>query len=243
MAAVLKRCCLRRDASLRLHARQLHGLAVARGIVALDVCQGARTIPTKRTSSKPVQTFMALNADHIAPGWCKAAIRTLVKLLAVADGSPMRRRAIAGLRVCSTSTELCFSTLITVENPDAVFLGICRKARQRSCTICRDCGRSARIRLIGEDQSITQCARCVAPALLKHEIWELDQALRFLKAVGQPISASQIPPLLRPSFLEASAREPVRTDGKGRQDQMAVYAFANWAEGWRQIGQGLAVVH
>ena len=193
-------------------------------------------------AAHPVQTFMALNAHHIAPGWRKAAIRILVKLLAVADGSPTRRRAIAGLRVCSTSTELCFSTP-AVECPDAVFLGICRKARQRSCTVCRDCGRPARIRLIGEDQSVTQCTRCVAPALLRHEIWELDQSLRFLKAVGRPISASQIPPLLRPSFLKASAREPVIAEGKGRQDQMDVSAFANWAEGWRQIGEGLAVVH
>lgn len=194
-------------------------------------------------AAQPVQTFMALNADHIAPGWRKAAIRTLVKLLAVADGSPTRRRAVAGLRVCSTSTELCFSTSMTVESPDAVFLGICRKVRQRSCTVCRDCGRPARIRLIGEDQSVTRCTRCVAPALLKHEIWELDQSLRFLKAVGQPISASQIPPLLRPSFLEASAREPVITEGKSRQDQMRLADFVKWAEGWRQIGKGLAVVH
>jgi hypothetical protein len=193
-------------------------------------------------AAEPVQTFMALNVDHIAPGWLKTATRALVKLLAVADGSSMRRRAIASLRVCSTSTELCFSTP-AVESLDEVFLGICRKARQRSCTLCRDCGRPARIRLIGEDQSVTQCTRCVAPALLKHEIWELDQSLRFLKAVGRPISASQIPPLLRPSFLEASAREPVSTEGKGRSDQMSIAAFANWAEGWRRIGEGLAVVH
>ena len=193
-------------------------------------------------AAHPVQTFMALNADHIAPGWRKAAIRTLVKLLAVADGSPTRRRAISGLCVCSTSTELCFSTP-TVESLDEVFLGICRKARQRSCTVCRDCGRPARIRFIGEDQSVTQCTRCVAPALLRHEIWELDQSLRFLKAVGRPISASQIPPLLRPSFLEASAREPMLADGKDRQGQMSVAAFVKWAEGWRQIGEGLVVVH
>ena len=198
---------------------------------------------TWMNARQPVETFMALNAGRIAPGWRKTAIRTLVKLLAVADGSPTRRKAIEDLRVCSTSTGLYFSASTMVGRKDAVVLGICRKARDRSCAVCRDCGRPARVRFIGEYQSVTQCARCVAPALLKHDIWELEQSLRFLMAVGRTISANQIPALLRPSFLEISTREPMIVDGQVRPYQMRVDVFQNWAEGWRQIGKGLAVVH
>lgn len=194
-------------------------------------------------AQQPVEAFMALNADRIAPGWRKTAVRTLVKLLAVAEGNPSRRRAIEDLRVCSTSTALYFSAPTMAGSRDAVVLGICRKARDRSCTVCRECGRPARARFIGEDQSITQCARCAAPLLLKHDIWELEQSLRFLMAAGRTVSANQIPSLLRPSFLQISTREPMIVDGQLRPYQMSVDVFANWAEGWRLIGKGLADVH
>ena len=215
----------------------------AAGSTAADARGEQSSTETWMNAQQPVETFMALNADCIAPGWRKTAVRTLVKLLAVADGSATRRKTIEDLRVCSTSTGLYFSASTMVGRKDAVVLGICRKARDRSCTVCRDCGRPARVRLIGEDQSVTQCARCVAPALLKHDIWELEQSLRFLMAVGRTISANQIPALLRPSFLEISTRKPMIVDGQVRPYQMRVDVFQNWAEGWRQIGKGLAVVH
>lgn len=210
---------------------------------AADACDDQVGEVAWMLARQPVETFMALHVDDIAPGWRKSAGRTLVKLLAVANGSPERREAVAGLRVCSTDTELCFFTPRSVERLDDVVQGICRKARQHSCFICRDCGRPARVRFIGEHECVTQCTRCVAPALLKHEIWELDQSLHFLKAVGQPISAKQIPLLLRPSFIESSVREPATTATKVRQGQMELADFVQWADRWRQIGKGLAMVH
>ncbi len=184
---------------------------------------------------------MTSNAEQIEPGWKRVAIRTLIKMLAVMAGSSKRRRAIAGLRVCSTDTELSFFTTTPNDPPDVVMLGIMRKARDRSRTVCKDCGRPARVRLIGEDESVTQCTRCAAPALLRHEIWELDQSLRFLKAVGRPISASQIPPLLRPSFLQSI--DPIDAEAVLKKAQMSLAQFIEWADGWHQIGEGLAVVH
>ena len=194
-------------------------------------------------ASDPIETFMAIHSERIAPGWRKLAIRTLIKLLAVMAASPERRRAIAGIHVYSTDTELNFFTTNVDGRPDAVMLGIFRKARTRSCTVCRNCGRPARVRLIGEDESITQCTRCVAPRMLRHEIWELEQSLRFLKAVARPISASQIPALLRPSFLQAVAAESSEPDAEVKKGHMTLAQFIKWAEGWRQIGHGLAVVH
>lgn len=188
----------------------------------------------------PVGTFIAMHLDSIAPGWRKLAARSIVKMLAVAAGSPERRRCIATMRVCSTSTELCFSAEAG-RCADDVLSGIWRKARGTARTICKDCGRLARVRLIGEDESVTQCTKCVAPALLQHEIWELGQSVRFLKAVGRPIVKSQIPPLLRASFINAAAARP-DADAEEKA-QMLPPEFIRWADGWRVIGEGLKVRH
>lgn len=188
----------------------------------------------------PAGTFIAMNLDRISPGWRKLAARSIVKMLAVAAGSPERRRCVATMRVCSTSTELCFSAR-DGQCADDVLAGIWRKARGRARTICKDCGRLARVRLIGEEESVTQCTKCVAPALLQHEIWELGQSVRFLKAVGRPIVKSQIPPLLRASFINTAVASPdANAEGK---TQMAPAQFVRWAEGWRLIGEGLKVRH
>lgn len=188
----------------------------------------------------PVGTFIAMHLDNISPGWRKLAARSIVRMLAVAAGSPERRRCIATMRVCSTSTELCFSAR-DGHCADDVLAGIWRKARGRARTICKDCGRLARVRLIGEEESVTQCTKCVAPALLQHEIWELGQSVRFLKAVGRPIVKSQIPPLLRASFINTAVASPdANAEGK---TQMLPSQFVRWAEGWRLIGEGLKVRH
>lgn len=188
----------------------------------------------------PAGTFMVMHLDSISTGWRKLAARSIGKMLAVAAGGSERRRCIATMRVCSTSTELCFSAGDGCP-ADNVLSGIWRKARGTARTICKDCGRLARVRLIGEHESVTQCTRCVAPALLQHEIWELGQSVRFLKAVGRPIVKSQIPPLLRASFISTAVASPdANAEGK---TQMALTQFVRWAEGWRLIGEGLKVRH
>jgi len=188
----------------------------------------------------PAGTFMVMHLNSISTGWRKLAARSIGKMLAVAGGSPERRRCIATMRVCSTSTELCFSAGDGCY-ADNVLSGIWRKTRGRARTICKDCGRLARVRLIGEDESVTQCTKCVAPALLQHEIWELGQSVRFLKAVGRPIVKSQIPPLLRASFINTVVASPdANAEGKA---QMLPAQFVRWAEGWRLIGEGLKVRH
>ncbi|WP_219214117.1 hypothetical protein [Variovorax boronicumulans] len=188
----------------------------------------------------PAGTFIVMHLDSVSPGWRKVAARSIVKMLAVAAGSPERRRCIATMRVCSTSTELCFSAGDGC-HADNVLSGIWRKARGTARTICKDCGRLARVRLIGEDESVTQCTKCVAPALLQHEIWELCQSVRFLKAVGRPIVKSQIPPLLRASFINTAVAS-LDANAEGNT-QMLPAQFVRWAEGWRLIGEGLKVRH
>lgn len=188
----------------------------------------------------PTGTFIVMHLNSISPGWRKLAARSIAKMLAVAAGSPERRRCIATMSVCSTSTELCFAAR-DGHCADDVLAGIWRKARGRARTVCKDCGKLARVRLIGEEESVTQCPKCVAPALLQHEIWELGQSVRFLKAVGRPIVKSQIPPLLRASFINAAAARP-DADAEDKT-QMLPPEFIRWAEGWRVIGEGLKVRH
>ena len=196
-------------------------------------------------ATDPVACYLLQHASSIEVGWRRLASRTLNKLLSVAAASPQRREALANLRVCSMPTELCFSVPdgpAGHDDVDAVLEGIFRKTRCASRTVCTCCGRRARVRAIGEEETATLCAQCAAPRLLESDIWDLGQSTRFLMAVGMPICTSQIPPLLRPSFVQAAATSNAETS-EPSMSKMPPTKFLMWAARWREIGETVRQDH
>ena len=186
----------------------------------------------------PIGAFFAEWSGQVPAGWHRLLERTLLKLLAVNDGSDNRRRALAGMRVVCTDEHLWMMYTLG-SHPDAVLRGIVRKANDLSWSTCRDCGRAARLRRLAGDATATLCARCAAPWLLQHDIWQLEQSLRFLKAVNVYVVPGQVPQLLRRSFLRHAAEDP-EDFGAGGKIRMRPQRFVAWAQNWKIIGERIA---
>ncbi|APW39538.1 hypothetical protein RD110_21890 [Rhodoferax koreense] len=193
--------------------------------------------PSWVDAADPIQAFMGRYSAVIAPGWRPLAERTLRTLVLASANCPERRRALSQLCVFGMSASLSF---VVCTHADQTVEGILRKARVKSQGICEECGRLARLRQLGEEETATLCPRCAAPALLHHDIWVLLQSLRFLSAVNAPVVLSQIPPLLRPSFVEAAL---LQADGWDDTEsaRMTPTHFLVWAEGWRQMAEHISV--
>lgn len=187
----------------------------------------------------PIGAVFAQCAGYVPPGWHCLFERTLIKLLRLVDGSEERVKAIAGLSVCCSSVHMAFDTL---PSKDSVVLGILRKSSMASRCTCHQCGRPARLREIGEEGRATLCVRCAAPVLLREDIWQLQQSLRFLRAVNVYVIESQVPQLLRRSFLEEAAKHPEDHSDTGKP-RMSPTRFAAWAAGWEKVQEQLAATY
>lgn len=188
-------------------------------------------------AAEPVQAFMVRYTEVIAPGWHPLARHTLAALLVAAKSNFERRQALNQMCVFGLTKSLDF---VICSHTDTVVDGIVRKARMRSLGICEECSRPARVRELGEHEHATLCPRCAAPAMLQYDIWQLLQSLRFLRAVNVPVVASQIPPLLRPSFVKTASQHRNELEESG-QIRMTPTRFLFWADEWRQTAEHIAV--
>ena len=170
----------------------------------------------------------------VPAGWLGQLEQTLGKLLTMAR-SAARRNALKGLSIFCHGAELGFSLPVEC---DAALLGIARRAAATSRCTCSACGSPGRRREIGEEGAATLCARCAAPLLLRWDVWELKQSLRFLRAVNVPVVESQIPPLLRASFCRQAAAHPEDFGPQGNA-RMIPARFVAWASQWQAIGERL----
>ena len=183
----------------------------------------------------PVSAGIERWARHVPPGWQGLLEQTLLKLLAMAR-SPARRSALQGLTVFCHGVGLGFSL---PADGDAALLGVARRAEAASQCICSTCGSPGRRREIGEEDRATLCARCAARPLLHWDIWELQQSLRFLRAVNVPVGESQIPALLRSSFRRQASAHPEDFSPQGKV-RMSPARFLAWAAQWQAIGERIA---
>lgn len=182
--------------------------------------------------SDPVAAAMQRWAGSVFDGWHALLEQTLRKLLSMAR-SPARRSALKDLNVFCHDIEMGFSL---PDESDTALRGIARRAQVISRCTCSTCGGAGRRREIGEDNSVTLCARCAAPLLLGYDIWELQQSIRFLRAVNVPVVESQIPALLRSSFRRKAVAHPEEF-GPGGKVRMNSARFLAWAGQWQAIGE------
>ena len=180
----------------------------------------------------PVAAGMRLWGACVPAGWHGLLEQTLSKLLAMAR-SPARRSALKDLSVFCHGAELGFGL---PGDSDAALLGIARRAEATSRWTCSACGSPGRRREIGEEGRATLCARCAAPMLLQWDVWELQQSLRFLRAVNMPVVESQIPHWLRESFRRQAAAHP-EDDGPQGRLRIIPARFLAWASEWQLIGE------